>query len=118
MAKKDPRTRGQEAVDLIQHPMLRDAITCAHDWAMRTFSQANTPEDAWNARLRMKAADEFAAYLLAVIQLGKTETEKLVRDHEKMRKSKKENVPIEQYLEEARQARQEYDEKHGILADA
>jgi len=115
---KDPRTRGQEAVDLIGHPMLRDAVNAAHEWATRTFSQAKTPEEAWNARLRMMACDEFAAYLLAVIQLGKTETEKIVREHEDMKQKKRDDVSLDSYLTEAREARAEYDQKRGLLAKA
>jgi hypothetical protein len=113
----EPRERGQRAHDLVNDPLFKEALAATSARAMEAFARSKTPEEAWNARLRSMAVDEFAAYMLAVIQFGRAETEKLVRAREKMRASKRDKESFEEYLNKAREARDEFDESIAKVAN-
>jgi hypothetical protein len=84
-----PQERGAAAVAISKSPILQDAIAATQDWVVKSFNAATTAEEAWEARLRGKATEEFVAYLLAVIAMGRSETEKLIRERDKMSERRK-----------------------------
>jgi len=113
----NPRERGEQAAEIARHPVLRQALEATREWAMEAFNQAKTPDDAWNARLRVMAVDEFIQYLMAVIQLGRSETAKIEREYENMRKKKRDKISFADHLVAARKARAEYDEQQEKVAN-
>ena len=112
----DAKERGQQALVLAQNPILQDALAATADWAMRSFAKASTPSEAWDARLRVMASEEFSAYLLAVIQFGRAEVDRLLKERDKMRAKKRERESLTEYLNNARVAREEFDRKTAELA--
>ena len=104
----EPRERGAQAQMIAGSEVFKDAVAATQDWAMRTFRAAENPDEAWNARLRLKATEELVAYMLAVIQLGRSEADKLVAKHDAQSEKKKERENVVEYLEKARKARADY----------
>ncbi len=101
--------RGIRAQVLLGDEILREALEATRDWAMSNFNAAKDRDSAWDARLRVMAVEEFAAYLLATIQFGRAEVDELVRARDKLSKRKQEREELSTYLENARKARAEFE---------
>lgn len=112
----DPIARGRQAALLAQNPLLKDALDAATAWAQRAFTAASTPEEAWDARLRLQAAEEFTAYLLAVIHFGKAKVDELLAERDKMRKRKRDRETMVEYLDRARRERSKFSENEAEVA--
>jgi hypothetical protein len=87
---------------------LREALSAVRAWALSSFHAASSPEEAWQAKMRADAANEFAAVMLATIQLGKQAAGQLMTDREKMSRRKKERQSAADYMTEAAEARSAY----------
>ncbi len=112
----EPKERGAQASAIARNPVFQEAVAATQDWAIRSFSAASTPEDAWNARLRLNAAEEFVAYLRAVVALGQSEVDRLVAERDKMSARKRRKNELANYLNEARKARAEFAESDEKVA--
>ena len=117
MADRTPAQRGHEAIQIASSRVLQDAITATQDWAMSSFSAATTRDEAWDARLRAKAVEEFVAYLLAVITMGRNATDALLKERDKLSDRKKRKESVIAYLDRARKARAEFDESQKEVAN-
>jgi hypothetical protein len=109
--------RGSRATALVKDSVFQEALEATRDWALREFNTSSTQEEAWRARQLTRTVDEFAAYLLAAIQLGKSEVDELILARERLSKRKQEKESVAEYLDRARIARREYDESHKGVAE-
>jgi hypothetical protein len=114
---RTPEQRGLEAIQISSSRVLQDAISATQDWATSSFHAATTPDEAWNARLRSKAVEEFVAYLLAVITMGRNSTDALLKERDKMSDRKRRKESVVAYLDRARKARAEFDESQKEVAN-
>jgi hypothetical protein len=112
-----PKERGAQGIALSKSPILRDAVAATQEWAMRSFHEATSADEAWNARLRAQAVEEFVAYLLAVIALGRQDTAKLLKERDEMSERKKKKQSVIDYLDEARKERAKFDLVQQKVAD-
>jgi hypothetical protein len=108
MGKQD---RGAEAQRLIDNPMFLEALSATREWAMDSFRNAKTPNEAFEAKMICEAASVFGAHLIAVVKVGEAAVKAIVREREKPRRmfNSKANVKsMEQYLTDAAEARARY----------
>jgi hypothetical protein len=117
MAERTPEQRGQEAIRISSSPVLQDAVNATQEWAMGSFSAASTPDEAWNARLRAGAVEEFVAYLLAVITMGRNATDAALKQRDKLSERKKRKESVVAYLDRARKARIAFDAEQEEVAN-
>jgi len=114
---RTPEQRGAEAIAVSKNPILQDAIGATQEWALQSFHGATNADEAWNARLRAHAVEEFVAYLLAVITLGRNATDQLVAKHDKLSERRKRRESVVEYLNTAREERAKYVESQQKVAD-
>ena len=103
-----PQDRGARAAAISSSEILQEAISATQDWAQSTFRASTDRDEAWNARLRMQAVEEFVAYMMAVIQMGRAATEKLIVERDKMSQRKRDRDSVVDYLDNAREARADF----------
>ena len=113
----DPADRGARALVLLKDPILAEALQATNDMVTRMFNSAETAEEAWSARLAGKAVGALQAHLLATIQFGKSEVEKMIRERDKLSDRKKRKESETDYLNAARKAREDFDDKMAVVAN-
>ncbi len=101
--------RGEEAQSLKDSPVLNEALTLVEAGGLNLCRTAETPEQAFQGTLRIRAARELRGLIMAFIADGAD----AVRDLEDSLRAKRRTLDEEEahasYLTAARRARSEFD---------
>jgi len=104
MDKRNLPQRGLEAKQVLESPVFQEAMAYMDEVGVRGCRSAQSADEAWEATVMLQAITRFRAMLHAYVANGQAAAEEL--DRNKQARNGLGNTSTDEYLTEARRARE------------